>query len=150
MESLLKCLHTDLLGLTPSELQHGGSRLKGIRDIQEGTELSSIRMRVQERDNGLCPLFCLGESCPPALTLMPDTSGPPCMLLVPFKLLPWCWSSEGVSLSKSVYGLFKRICLGPEQFLPPTQSPLVFADRSYGDLSYWNPGQGDLVLDWDS
>ena len=31
---LLKGLCTDLLGLTPSELQHGGSRLKGIRDIQ--------------------------------------------------------------------------------------------------------------------
>ena len=31
--------------------------------------------------------------------LMPDTSVPPCMPLVPFKLLPWCWSSEGVSLS---------------------------------------------------
>ena len=35
-------------------------------------------------DNGLC----LGESCAPALALMPDTSGLPCMFLVPFKLLP--------------------------------------------------------------
>ena len=32
----------------------------------------------------------------PLLILMPDTSVPPFMLLVPFKLLPWCWSSEGV------------------------------------------------------
>ena len=29
---------------------------------------------------------------------MPDTSVPPCMPLVPFKLLSWYWSSEGVSL----------------------------------------------------
>ena len=34
----------------------------------------ALRVRVQKRDNGLCPPFCLGESCPPALALMPDTS----------------------------------------------------------------------------
>ena len=34
------------------------------------------------------------------LTLMPDTSASPSMPLVPFKLPPWCWSSEGVSLSR--------------------------------------------------
>ena len=52
---------------------------------------------VQERYNGLCLPFCLGEGCPPALTLMADTSVPPYMPLVPFKLLPWwCWPSEGV------------------------------------------------------
>ena len=28
-----------------------------------------------------------------------NTSVSPCVPLVPFKLLPWCWSSEGVSLS---------------------------------------------------
>ena len=32
----------DLLGLTHSGLQHGGSRLKGTRNIQGGTELSGI------------------------------------------------------------------------------------------------------------
>ena len=36
----------------------------------------------------------------PLLTLMPDTSASPSMPLVPFKLPPWCWSSEGVSLSR--------------------------------------------------
>ena len=36
----------------------------------------------------------------PLLSLMPDTSVPPFMPLVPFKLLPWCWSPEGVSLSR--------------------------------------------------
>ena len=34
------------------------------------------------------------------------------MPLVPFKLLPLCWSSEGVSLSKSVCGPVKSNCLG--------------------------------------
>ena len=49
-------------------------------------------------------------------------------------------------------GFFKRDCLGLQQFLPPTQSPLVFASRSCGDLSswHWNPGMGDLVWVRDS
>ena len=43
---VLKGLCTDLLALTPSELQHQGSRLKGIRDRWNGTELSCIRVRA--------------------------------------------------------------------------------------------------------
>ena len=106
---------------------------------------------AQKRNDGFCPLFCLGQGCPPALTLMPDTSVPSFVPLVPFKLLPWCWSSEGVSLSKCVYGFFKENCLGLQKFLPLTQSPLVFAARSYGDLSSWhrNPGLIALVWGWD-
>ena len=41
-------------------------------------------------DNSLCQQTYLGESCPLALTLMPDTSVPPHMSLVPCKLLPRC------------------------------------------------------------
>ena len=108
--------------------------------------------RAQKRDNGLCPPFCLGESCLPALALMPDTSGPPFMLLVPLKMLPWHWSSEEVSLNKSVCGFFKGNCLGLHKFLPPTQSLMVFAARSYGDLPswHWNPGLWGLLWGWDS
>ena len=36
----------------------------------------------------------------PLLSLMPDSSVPPYMPLVPFKLLLQCWSSERVSLSR--------------------------------------------------
>ena len=71
---------------------------------------------AQKRDNGLCPPFCLGENCPPATTLVPNTSVPPCMPLGPFKLLPWCWISVGVSLSKSICGFFKRDCVGSRSF----------------------------------
>ena len=48
--------------------------------------------RVQKGDNAAAwPLeLCPGGSCPLALSLMPDTSISPCMLLVPFQLLPWC------------------------------------------------------------
>ena len=91
--------------------------------------------RAQKRDSGLCLPFCLGQSCPPAVVLMPDNSFPPHMPLVSFKLLPWCWSLEGVSLSKSVCEFFKGKCLGHWKFLPLTHSPLVFAARSYRDLS---------------
>ena len=41
----------------------------------------------------------------------------PGLPLVPFKLLPLCWTSEGMSLSKSVHGFFKRHCFGVQQFL---------------------------------
>ena len=66
----------------------------------------SVSLLGEKRYNGLCPPLCVGESCPPALALMPDTSIPPCM-----PLIPRCWSS-GVSLSTSSCGFFKRNCLG--------------------------------------
>ena len=38
---------------------------------------------------------------------------------------------------------FKWLLLRDWKFLPPPQTPLVFTDRSYGDLSswHWNPGR---------
>ena len=72
----------------------------------------------------------------PALTLISDTSILPCVSLVPFKLLPQCWSSEEVSLNKSVCVLFKKKCLRLQTFLPLPQSPPVFTARSYGGLIF--------------
>ena len=43
---LLKSPSTDLVVPTCSELQHWGSSLTGTRDIQEGTEVSGIRVRI--------------------------------------------------------------------------------------------------------
>ena len=93
---------------------------------------------------------CLEESCTPTLTLMPDTSVPPCMPLVPFRLLPQCWSSKEMS---------SNLCIGPLRGTPGTlealclsqeQSPLVFTATGYGNFSFWhwNPGLWDLVWDW--
>ena len=98
--------------------------------------------RAQKTGKGLYTPFYLGESCSPALALMPDNSVSPCTPLVPFKLLPRCRSSEGVSLSKSVCGFFKRYCLGLQKFLPLTQSQLGFVARSCGDLPFWNWNSG--------
>ena len=102
-----------------------------------------------EKGQWSLPSFLSWRKLSPALTLMPDTSTSPCVPLVPFKLLPQCWSSKGVSLSKFMCGSFKSNCLGLQKFLPLTQSPLVFAARSYGDLSawHWNPGLEGPVLE---
>ena len=44
-------------------------------------------------------MFYLRESCPLALTLMPDNSVLLHMSLMPFKLLLLCWSSDGILVS---------------------------------------------------
>ena len=96
--------------------------------------------------------LCLGECCLPAPALIPDTSVPPCMPLVPFKLLPWCWSWEGVSLSKFVCSFFKRNCLALQKFLPPTQSPQDFCSQKLWGPNFLalEPWVRDLVWSWDS
>ena len=115
------------------DLQGGANSISQVDGVLEmASSCWLCDGRAQQRENGLCPTFCLGESDPPALTLMLDTSVLPCMSPVPFKLLPQCRSSEGVSLSMSVWGFFKRNCLGLQKFLPLTQSPLVFAARVVG------------------
>ena len=48
------------------------------------------------------------KAAPPALTKKPDNSVNACVSLVPFELLPHHWSSEGVSVCKSMCGLLKR------------------------------------------
>ena len=54
---------------------------------------------------------------------------------------PGNWSSEGVSLSKSCAGPLRGTAWDSQQFLPPTQSPLIFTAR-YGDLSSWHWKRG--------
>ena len=56
------------------------------------------------------------------------------------------------SESQFVCVFFKRNCLGLQEFLPLTQSPLAFAARSCGDLSswHWSPRLVGLVWGWDS
>ena len=58
----------------------------------------------------------------------------------------------GVNLSKSMFGFFKGNCLGLQEFILLTQSPLVFAARSCRGSSFWhwNPGLGFLVWGRDS
>ena len=102
-----------------------------------------------ERGSGLCPPFYLRENFLSS-PLLPDNSVPPRVPLVPFKLLPQCWSSERVNLNKSMCCFFKGDCLRLPKFLLPTQSPLVFVARNYGDSSswHWKPRLGGLVWSW--
>ena len=99
--------------------------------------------RAQKRYNGHCLQFCMGGSCPPALALMPDTSVPPCVPLVPFKVLPWYWSLEGVSLCKSMCGdrPSKRRGLRVPQFLLPPQPPWFLQPEV---MDTYLPGTGTL------
>lgn len=80
-----------------------------------------------------CPtiLFCLGESCPPALLPEPENPLPPHMSLALFRLLPKHWS-----ISPRV-GLL-RGCLRLQQSLAHAAT----IPRSYGDFSpqHWTPG----------
>ena len=78
---------------------------------------------------------------------MSDTSVPPCMPLVPFKLLPWYWDSEGVGLSKSICRFFKGNSLGLQKFLPLTQALLFFCSQKlwgfiFLGLTPWAGGPG--------
>ena len=101
----------------------------------------------------LCPPFCLGESCPPALTLMPDIPVPPCMPLVPFKLLLQCWNSEVGSLCKFMCGFFKRNCLRPQKFLHWLNSCWFLQSEIMGiylPATGTLEAGGGLVCVWDS
>ena len=68
--------------------------------------------------------------------LMWGISVPPHMSLVPFNQLPLCWSSQSVSVHKSVWGPLRGISRDSSSFcIPKPQSLLLFTDRSYGNLS---------------
>lgn len=75
------------------------------------------------------------------------------MFLPPFELLPQCWSSEWVSLSKFVHRPFKRNIWN---YISPlchsATIPVVFIARNYEDYStwHWNPGLGGLLWDWNA
>ena len=102
---------------------------------------------TQQRSSGLCQQVCLGESCPPALTLISDASLPPPVSLVPFELLSWCWSSTWSWCwgwdQVPVHRPFKRNCLGLQ---PPTHLASICTSshsQRLGGLTSqpWNPGQ---------
>ena len=80
------------------------------------------RGRAQQRNNGLCQHFCLGESCPPSSRPDAGQCSSSHKSLVSFNLLPPSLSSEGVGVSKSKHGPFKRSCLGLQKFLCSTAS----------------------------
>ena len=127
------------------------SQVDGIR--YGAYPLALLGGRAQKRKNGLCQHFCPGESCPPALALMPDNSAPPHVSLTFFNLLPTHWSSEAVNLSKSVHGPFKRNSLGFQKFLSSTASiPTGFYSQMLWGFIFLalEPRAGGLVWCWDS
>ena len=79
--------------------QHSVSQVDGISGMSPNCQV--CWGRAKKRNNGpRQPRFCLGESVPPALTLMPDTSVPPHTPLLPSNLCSraraqrkWIWVS---------------------------------------------------------
>ena len=118
----------------------------------------SVWGRAQKRNNGCCLVSgdVSRRKLSPALTLMPDASVSPCMPLVPFQLLPWCWIPEGVSLCKSYvcYGPFKRRCRRiplsqPHCFLQLEVMEIIFlALKPWAGWS--GVGLGSLILRYPS
>ena len=132
----------------------GGMEPQGISRVGQTVLARLMESQIWHQPAGSVSLLGEGSEMGqwPLLALVPETSVSSCISLMPFKLLPWCWCSEGVSQSKFLYGFFKGNCLGLKQFLLPSQSLLIFAAVSYGDLSSWHqyPGLWGLVWGWDS
>ena len=80
----------------------GGAESLGISKEGQTVLARLMETRIWHQLAGSVPLW--GEGLEkgqwPLVTLMPDTSVSPCVSLVPLKLPPQCWGSEGVSLSR--------------------------------------------------
>ena len=101
-----------------------------------------MRMAAQKRNSGLCQHFCLGESfpCSPSPNARQFSSSP--YSLVPFQLLPQCWSLERVK-SKSMCGPFKGSTWdsGSSPSHSATIPASVYMQMLWGFSSWhWNPG----------
>ena len=114
---------------------NGVSQVDGVSGMALACQFCDSVGGGSEKGQWPLPTCISGRKLSLTLSLMSDNSVPPCTSLVLFKLLPQFWSSEGVSLSKSVCGFFRRNCMGVQNFLLLTQSPLLFAARNYEDLS---------------
>ena len=116
------------------------------------TSLRLCEGRAHKMYNGLCPPFCLVESCPQCCIDARHFSSSLCATGA-FQAATLCWSSEGVSLSIYMCGFLKKNCLRHQRFLPLTQPPpfFFFSQKLWGFIFLaWNPGLGALVWCWDS
>ena len=83
----------------------------------------------------------------PLLTLMSDTSVSPCISLVPFKLLHWCWTQrERVWAGETMCGLFKGTAWGSSIFFH-WHDPYWFCSQKLWELTFLalKPKLGGLV-----
>ena len=121
----------------------GEAESQGISSVGQTMSARLVESRIWLADSVSLSAFLSGRKLYPRSRLGARHPNFSLYTTGAFPVPPWCWGSEGVSLCKCVCCLFKRNCLGLPKFLPPTQSPLVFAARSCGDLSWHgNPGGG--------
>ena len=104
----------------------------------------------QKRNNGPSNIFVCEKAA--SISSLPDARhlNSSLLSLVPFKLLPQHWSSEGILVSPCMHPL-GEIPRTPEVlcFTQP-QSLLAFTARNCRDFSswHWTPGVGDLLEGW--
>lgn len=115
--------------------------------LRYGTGLLALLGDGSERNNVLCQYFCLGESWSSPHSLIPDNSVPPCKFLVPLELLAQCWSSEQVSLSKSMCRSFTKTPGRPSSHFV-TIPTSFYSQKLWGiSFGYQSPGMELLILE---
>ena len=114
------------------------SQVDGVLDMVPACCLcGSVGERLRKRTIASSSTFVWEKAASTALALMLDNSVSPCMLLMP----SICCSSAGAQRE----WIQVSLCLGPFRGISydsitlssTSQSPLLFAVKSYGDLSFW-------------
>ena len=79
-------------------------RVSGMSKADQTVLARLMECQIWHQLAGFVALWLLGEGLEkgqwPLLAFKPDILGSPSMPLAPFKLLPLCWSSERVSLTR--------------------------------------------------
>ena len=116
-----------------------------IRHLPSGSV--SLLGEGLEKGQWLLPAFLSGSKLSPCSHLDASHFSTSLYATGAFKLLPWCWSSESVNLSKVICVLFKENYLELQKFFHQLNPIVFFAARRHGDLSFWhwNAELGGLV-----
>ena len=117
-------------------------------DLGMVTACQICRGRAQQRNNGPCQQFSLGESC--FSSSHPDANSF-------LSICPWCLLSYCPSTGPQSKQVWVSLCTGPLRgmrgnlvalHLTQPWSPRVYTSRCYGDFSAWHRNSGLGVLLW--
>ena len=119
------------------------SQIDGVSDLSPDCQLCGSVEGGSEKVHGLYMTFCLEEGCPAALALMPDTSVSPCIPLMPFNMVPWCWSSEEWVWVSPLVGSLRGAAWDSMSFFHWLSLHWFLQPEVWGlSLWNWNPGLG--------
>ena len=131
----------NLLLTTVNWVGHSLRELRGQGNpVSQVDGVSDITLLVSSM---VLPAFLSGRKLSLSSRLDARNFIPPCMPLVPSKLLPWYWSSEGVSLNKFMWRFSK---LSMSFF--HNSIPVGFCSQKLWGLIFWHWSPGQWVLIW--